>query len=211
MTLRELLKALPKVSLHLHLEGSVQARTVVELAAKHGVALPPHKVPEDIYDYPDIIKFLEVYSLVAHVVRDVDDFRRITYETLKEAHEHNVRYREMFWSPMAHMDVGVKYTTALEGIVKGLRDAKKDFGIGCKLIADIDRMREPEDGLELVEKVIAQPCDDLIGLGLDYAEAGNPPEKFWKSFRLAGANGLRLTAHSCEDAHPRNVETCLDL
>ncbi len=211
MNLHEFLKAIPKVSLHLHLEGSVQARTVVDLAKKHGVKLPPHKVPEDIYDYPDIIKFLEVYSLVAHVVRDVDDFRRITYETLKEASEHNVRYREMFWSPMAHMDVGVKYPKALEGVVLGIRDAKKDFGIDCRLIADIDRMRQPEDGLELVEQVIAHRCDDLIGLGLDYAEAGNPPEKFWKSFRVAGSEGLRLTAHACEDAPPRNVETCLDL
>jgi len=211
MSLREFLKAIPKVSLHLHLEGSVQAQTVVELAEKHGVALPAHKVPQDIYSYPDIIKFLEVYSLVAHVVRDVDDFRRITYETLREASEHNVRYREMFWSPMAHMDVGVKYPDALEGIVRGIRDAKKDFGIDCRLIADIDRMREPELGLELVETVLNHRCDDLIGLGLDYAEAGNPPEKFWKAFRLAGSRGLRLTAHSCEDAPPRNVETCLDL
>jgi adenosine deaminase len=211
MNLREFLKAIPKVSLHLHLEGSVQARTVVELAAKHRVALPAHKVPEDIYSYPDIIMCLEVYSLVAHVVRDVDDFRRITYETLSEASEHNVRYREMFWSPMAHMDVGVRYPTALEGILLGIRDAKKDLGIECRLIADIDRMREPEYGLELVQTVLSHRCDDLIGVGLDYAEAGNPPEKFWKAFRLAGSRGLHLTAHSCEDAHPRNVETCLDL
>jgi adenosine deaminase len=211
MKIGEFLKAIPKVSLHLHLEGSVQAQTVVELARKHGVALPPHETPEDIYSYPDIIKFLEIYSLVAHVVRDVDDFRRITYETLREASEHNVRHREMFWSPMAHMDVGVKYSTALEGIVQGIRDAKKDFGIDCLLIADIDRMRDPEYGLELVELVLEHRCDDLIGLGLDYAESGNPPEKFWRAFRLAGSEGLRLTAHSCEDAPPRNVETCLDL
>jgi adenosine deaminase len=211
MNLQEFLRAIPKVSLHLHLEGSVQAQTFVELARKHGVALPAHKNPQDLYDYPDIIKFLEIYSLVAHVVRDVDDFRRITYETLREANEHHVRYREMFWSPMAHMEVGVAYPTALEGLVSGIRDARKDFGIDCRLIADIDRMRPPEEGLEMVEKVIAHPCEHLIGLGLDYAEAGNPPEKFWKSFRLAGSRGLRRTAHACEDAPPRNVETCLDL
>jgi adenosine deaminase len=211
MNLHEFLKAIPKVSLHLHLEGSVQARTVVELAKKHGVKLPPHKAPEDLYDYPDIIEFLKVYSLVAHVVRDVDDFRRITYETLQEASEHNVRYREMFWSPMAHMDVGVRYPDALEGVLLGVRDAKKDFGIECRLIADIDRMRQPEDGLALVQEVVAHPCEELIGLGLDYAESGNPPEKFWKSFRLAGSKGLHRTSHACEEAPPRNVETCLDL
>ena len=211
MTLHEFLRAIPKISLHVHLEGSVQAKTVVALAAKHGVALPPFREPEDLYDYPDILKFLEMYSTVAHVVRDADDFHRITYETLQEAHAHHVRYREMFWSPMAHREVGVAYRTAVDGIIAGIRDAAKDFGIQCRLIADIDRMKDPEAGLAMVQEVLAERRDEVIGVGLDYAESGNPPEKFWKAFRLAGANGLRLTAHACEEGPPRNIETCLDL
>jgi adenosine deaminase len=211
MNLHEFLRAMPKISLHLHLEGSVQAKTVVELAVKHGVALPPHHEPGDIYDYPDILKFLEIYSLVAHVVRDADDFHRITYETLQQAREHNVRYREMFWSPMAHMEIGVPYLTAIDGIVAGIRDAAKDFGIQCRLIADIDRMKPAEAGLEMLENVLAHRREEVIGMGLDYAESGNPPEKFWKAFRRAAAAGLHLTAHACEEGPPRNIETCLDL
>ncbi len=211
MTLPEYLRAMPKVSLHCHLEGSVLAGTVVDLAAKHGLRLPAHRRPDDLYDYPDILQFLAMYDVVAHVVRDQDDFRRITYETLQQASAHNVRYREMFWSPMAHMEIGVPYRVALEGILRGIRDAETDFPIRCRLIADINRMQPPEKGLAMVEAVIENRCDALIGVGLDYAEGGNPPEQFWKAFRLAGKAGLHRTAHACEEGPPRNVETCLDL
>jgi adenosine deaminase len=211
MTLPEFLRAMPKVSLHCHLEGSVQAGTVVDLAGKHGQRLPSYKEPEDLYDYPDILQFLAMYDVVAHVVRDQDDFRRITYETLRQASEHNVRYREMFWSPMAHMEIGVPYSVALEGIVRGIRDAEADFGVKCGLIADINRMQSPEKALQMVEEVVRHRCDELIGIGLDYAESGNPPEQFWKAFRLAGMNNLHRTSHACEEGPPRNVETCLDL
>ncbi|WP_309492241.1 adenosine deaminase [Candidatus Hecatella orcuttiae] len=211
MDLHDFLRRIPKVELHVHLEGSVKASTFVELARKHGVKLPPHDKPEDLYDYPDIYRFLQIYDLVARAVRDRDDFRRITYETLQEAAEHNVRYREMFWSPKVHMDLGVPYDTAIDGIRDGIRDAERDYGIRCKMIAGINRMEPPEKGFEMVKTVIENPRDELIGIGMDYAEADNPPEKFWKAYRLAAQHGLHLTAHASEDAPPRNVETCLDL
>lgn len=206
-----LLRAIPKVSLHCHLEGSVQPGTFVELAAKHEVELPDGVDPADPYDYPDIYGFLNVYNLVGQSVRDRDDFRRITYETLQEAADGGVRYREMFWSPMDHFQVGVEYGTAIDGIIDGIRDAKTDFGIECRMIADINRMQEPEAGLAMVEKVVENPRDELIGIGLDYAEADFPPERLWKAYRLAARHGLHRTAHACEDGPARNIETCLDL
>ncbi len=211
MELSEYLRRIPKVSLHCHLEGSVQAATVVELARKHGEALPGGRTVENLYDYPDILEFLKVYTMVAGLMRDHDDFHRAAYETLQEAREHGVRYREMFWSPMAHMGAGVPYATAADGLVAGIRDAETDMGIQCRLIADIDRMQEPEAGLEMLDQVLEHRRPELIGLGLDYAEAGNPPEKHWKAFARAARAGLHRTAHSCEDAPARNVETCLDL
>jgi adenosine deaminase len=211
MNMQEFLKRIPKVELHCHLEGAVQAETLVELAAKHGVELPEHQEPGDLYKYEDAYGFFATYALVGRCIRDRGDFHRITYETLKEAHEHNVHHREMFWSPMDHLEMGVPYETAIDGIIEGIHDAEKDFGITCWLIADINRMKTPEEGYEMVETVLAHPREEAVGIGLDYAEAGNPPEKFWKAYRLAAGRGLHLTAHACEDAPARNVETCLDL
>ena len=103
MDLYTFLKRLPKVSLHVHLAGSVQPSTLVELASKNGVALPAYREPEDLYDYPDIYQFLKMFDLVIASVRERADFHRITYETLQQAAEHGVRHREMFWNPTIHM------------------------------------------------------------------------------------------------------------
>ena len=211
MNMHEFLKALPKVSLHVHLMGSVQARTAVDLCNKHGVPLPDYEEPEDLYDYPDIYKFLHLYDNTALAVRDREDFHRIAYETLTEAAENNVRYREMFFNPTTHMAAGASYETCVDGLIDGIRDARTDHGIDCKLIAAVNRMETPELAVTMVETLAEHPRDDVIGIGMDYAEAEFPPERFWKAYRMADDLGLHLTAHQSEDAPPRNIETCLDL
>jgi adenosine deaminase len=211
MHLHDALRAIPKVSLHCHLEGSIQARTVIDLSAKHGITLPPYEEPEDLYDYPDIYEFLKMYDIAAHSVRDHDDFRRVAYETLQEAHAHGVRYREMFWSPKVHLDAGIPYTVAVDGLIRGIRDAETDFGILCRLIADINRMEPADAGLAMIETVVANPRPELIGIGLDYAEPGNPPERFAAAFELAAAHGLHRTAHAAEDGPAANITAALDV
>lgn len=211
MDLQSFLKSIPKVSLHLHLMGSVQARTVVDLAAKHGVPLPDYDEPEDLYQYPDIYKFLHMYDNSALAVLDREDFARIAYETLTEAAEHNVRYREMFFNPTTHMAAGASYGTCVDGLIDGIDAARSDHGIECRLIAAVNRMESPELAVEMVETMLDNPRDEVIGIGMDYAEAEFPPERFWKAYRMAEQAGYHLTAHQSEDAPPRNIETCLDL
>ena len=91
MDLYTFLKRLPKVSLHVHLAGTVQPSTLVALASKNDVALPAYREPEDLYDYPDIYQFLKMFDLVIASVREREDFHRITYETLQQAAEHGVQ------------------------------------------------------------------------------------------------------------------------
>ena len=74
------------------------------------------------------------------------------------------------------MACGVPYETAVDGIIDGIRDARTDFGIQCFLIADINRMGTPELGLEMVQTVLAHPREEVVGIGMDYAEAENPRE-----------------------------------
>ncbi len=207
----EFLRQIPKISLHVHLMGSIQARTVVDLAGKHGVELPPYDEPEDLYQYPDIYKFLHMYDNSAKAILDRDDFRRIAYETLSEAAAHNVRYREMAFNPTTHLAAGATYEACVDGLIDGIRDANTDHGIECRLLAAVNRMESPELAVSMVETVLEHRRDEVIGIALDYAEADFPPERFWKAYRMADRAGLRLTAHASEDAPPRNIETCLDL
>jgi adenosine deaminase len=65
--------------------------------------------------------------------------------------------------------------------------------------------------LQMTEEVLANRRDEVIGLGMDAAEAPDPPEKFFECFRTAGEGGLHLTSHASEDGPARNISTCLDL
>jgi adenosine deaminase len=101
---------MPKISLHLHLTGAVEASTVAELARKYDVPLPGGRTPENLYEvaaYADLGYFLEVYDFVGSVIREPEDFHRATYESLAAGARHGVVYREMFISPASH--AGVSY------------------------------------------------------------------------------------------------------
>jgi adenosine deaminase len=203
---------LPKVSLHCHLIGSVQATTLVDLARKHGVQLDGGRNAENLFDhasYEDLDEFLRVLDVAGSVIRDADDFHRVTYESLTDGGAaHNVLYREIFLSPPGHP--GVPYRTIIDGVLAGMRDAETDRGIRSNMIVGLNRNDTAAAAYELVETVIDNRIDEVLGIGLDYSEAIGPPEKFWKAFRRAGEAGLQRTAHS-ESGPPHHIETILDL
>jgi adenosine deaminase len=209
--LDEYLRRVPKVELHCHFEGTVRAATFADLAGKHGVELPTSDV-DKLYDYDSIYEFLVIFAMVSSTLIDREDFARAAYESIEDGFKlGNLRYREMFFNPTLHTKRGVPYSTVVAGLVDGIRAAETDFGVPCRLIADVYRQDTAEEAREMVEQVLAHPYDELIGLGMDGAEAPDPPEKFVESYRLAKSGGLRLTAHACEDAPAKNIETCLDL
>lgn len=205
-----LVAAVPKVSLHCHLIGSVAAPTVVELARKHGTDLEG-RTEHTLYDhasYEDLGEFLRVLDLVGAVIRDADDFHRVTYESLTTGGAaHGVLHREIHLSPPGHP--GVDYRTLLDGVTAGMRDAEHDAGITSGLVVGLCRERSGAEALALVEEVVRHRRDEVWGIGLDYAEVKGPPGRFVEAFAAAGRAGLRRTAHS-ESGPPHHVEVLLD-
>ena len=207
----EYLRRVPKVELHCHFEGTVRPQTFAELAKKHGVELPTEEA-DRLYDYDSIYEFLKIFAMVSSTLRDQDDFARAAYESIEDGvNLGNLKYREMFFNPTLHTGRGIPYKTVVGGLVDGIQEAERDFGVKCRLIADVYRQDAPEVAREMVEQVLDHRRDELIGLGMDGAEAPDPPEKFVDAYRLAKDGGLRLTAHACEDAPAQNITTCLDL
>lgn len=211
MDYSEYLRRLPKVELHCHVEGTLRPATVVDLAHKHGIALPTEDV-RHIYDYESIYEFLEIFRLVNSTVIDRDDFARVAYESLEDGVRlGNLKYREMFFNPTLHTTRDVRMATIIDGLIDGARAAEVDFGVQCRLIADVYRQDPVPMAKQMVEEVIANRRDELIGLGMDAAEAPDPPEQFAECFALAGDAGLHRTSHASEDAPPVNITTCLDV
>jgi adenosine deaminase len=211
MTYEEYLRRVPKVELHCHFEGTVRPQTFADLARKHGVELPTDDA-DRLYDYDSIYEFLKIFGMVSSTLRDQEDFARTAYESIEDGVElGNLKYREMFFNPTLHTRRGVPYKTVVDGLVDGIRAAESDFGVTCRLIADVYRQDAPEVANDMVRDVLEHRRDELIGLGMDGAEAPDPPEKFTEAYGLAREGGLRLTAHACEDAPAKNVATCLDV
>jgi adenosine deaminase len=207
----EYLRRVPKVELHCHFSGTMRQQTLADLANKHGIALPKDDV-EKLYDYDSIYEFLKILGLVCETMIDQEDFARVAYESIEDGVKlGNLKYREMFFNPTQHTMHGVPYKTAVDGIVDGIREAEKAFGVPCRLIPSVYRQDSPELARQMVEEVLEHRPDEVIGLGMDGAEAPDPPEQFVEAYRLAKQGGLRLTAHACEDAPAKNITTCLDV
>jgi adenosine deaminase len=211
MNFDEYLRRVPKIELHCHFEGTVRPATFADLAGKHGIELSESD-PERLYDYTSIYEFLEIFAQVSSTLIDRDDFARAAFESIEDGVKlGNLKYREMFFNPTLHTRRGVPYATVVDGLVDGVRRAEAELGVRCRLIADVYRQDSAQEAADMVREVLAHRPDEVIGLGMDGAEAPDPPEKFTEAYRLAASGGLRLTAHACEDAPAQNITACLDV
>ena len=206
--LERFLHALPKVELHCHLEGSLRAETLIDLAAMRNVPLSTTD-PEALYAYDDLAGFLEVYELACRAVVTRDDFALVTYESLEDARRAGVVHREMFFNPTLHP--GVRYPDMLAGILDGVRAAATDFGITARLIPSIYRQMSVEAALEMLNEIVEHRVDEVVGIGMDGDELLDPPEHFVEVYARAGAAGLRRTAHVAHDGPADFIVTCLEL
>ncbi len=197
----------PKVELHCHLEGSLRASTLLELARLHGLPLPS-TVPDELYRYDDLAGFLSVYEVACAAVQTRDDFERVTYEALEDAAACRIVYREMFWNPTLHTTA---YQDQLAGILDGVSAAAHDFGIRTSLIPSIYRNQPVAVAHELVATVADHRVDEIVGIGMDGDEISDPPERFIDVYAAIAASGLRRTAHVAHDAPATDIDTALNL
>jgi adenosine deaminase len=204
--------ALPKVELHLHVEGTLEPELIFALAAKHGLELP-HESLEDLrsrYDFGDLQSFLDLYYANLHVLRTAEDFAELAHAYLRRAAAGGVRHAEMFFDPQAHLVRGVSLEAVVDGLAAGCRRGEESTGTSAAMIACFLRDRSGEEALEVLEQLVAADAP-IIGIGLDSAEVGNPASKFTAVYARAAELGLHRVAHAGEEGGPEYVVDALDL
>jgi adenosine deaminase len=206
----EHIRALPKIELHVHVEGAAMPATVADLARRNGIDLGVDD-PEELYDFADLADFLRVYDVVCSCLRSADDFRRVTYEALALAAAAGVVYREMFFSPTFAMRHGVGFDTIWNGISAGIRDAETDHGIACRMILDIDKPSGPAAAAELIERAAVCDRNVLIGVGGDAGERGVDLAALAKPFARARDLGFRTTMHLGEEGPVDDIRAGVDI
>lgn len=202
-----ILRSIPKVELHCHLEGSIPPATLIDLARRRGISLPTED-PTAIYRFDDLGEFLAVYEVACDAMVDQGDFARVAYEALCDASvSANVVHREMFWNPTLHR---APYAEQLAGILEGARAAEREHGIVTRLIPSIYRNQPVGIASAMVADVVAHRVDEVIGIGMDGDEMTDPPGGFRDVYAEVAAAGLHRTAHVAHDGPADFIRTCLD-
>ena len=207
--MEEFLRRIPKVELHCHLEGAVRPETLADLARRNGVPLPADRA-EDLLHVSRPRQFLEIYEFVCRTLVSREDFARVAYESLEDGVvSGNLRYREMFFDPTLHTRRGVVYQVIVDGLLDGIRAAESDFGVQGACSPRCTGKIPSATAEQMLEDILRERRDEVIGLGMDGDELRDPPEKFTEVFRKAANAGLRLTAHAAHDSPASYVTTDL--
>ncbi len=207
-----LIRALPKVELHLHIEGTLEPEMMFSLAAKHGAKLP-YATVEDVrraYNFHDLQSFLDLYYAGCDVLRDHKDFYALAMAYFTRAHADNVRHAELFFDPQTHTARNIPMEVIIGGLRDAAHDAHKRYGITSNLILCFLRHLSEEDAFQTLEMALPYRAE-FIGVGLDSGERGNPPSKFQRVFAKAKEHGLHLVAHAGEEGPAAYIWEALDL
>jgi adenosine deaminase len=206
MDVTSFVRQLPKAELHVHIEGTLEPEMMFELANRNDIDLPFGSVDEirAAYDFTSLQSFLDIYYQGAAVLVTEQDFYDLMLAYLERAHADGVVRAEMFFDPQTHTANGVEFSVFMSGFSRAIADAAARWGISAGLIMCFLRHLPPEEAVATWYQ--AEPfVDDLIGVGLDSSEVGNPPEWFAEAFQLARDAGLHAVAHAAEEGPPSYV------
>ena len=212
MTLQKFIEEMPKVELHLHIEGTLEPELMFALAQRNQIELPFKSVQEvrQAYHFTDLQSFLDIYYQGAQVLIHEQDFYDLMWAYLKKASEQNVRHAEIFFDPQTHTDRGIPFETVINGLTRAMADAESKLGITSELILCFLRHLSPEAALKTLEE--AYPYrDKILGVGLDSSEKGRPPELFKEVFEQAEKQGYLTVAHAGEEGPAEYVWEAINL
>ncbi|RZI82468.1 MAG: adenosine deaminase [Rubrivivax sp.] len=210
--LPELLQAMPKAELHIHIEGSLEPELIFALAQRNGVALayPSVESLRAAYAFTDLQTFLDIYYAGASVLLKEADFHDMAWAYLSKAAAENVLHAELFFDPQTHTARGVPFEVVIQGLTRACQRAKTELGVSASLIMCFLRHLPEEDALKTLDEALPWR-DQIIGVGLDSSERGHPPEKFARVFARCRELGLHVVAHAGEEGPPEYIVSALDV
>jgi len=212
MSHTELIRALPKAELHVHIEGTFEPELMFEIARRNQIDIPYKSVEEvrQAYNFHNLQSFLDIYYAGANVLIHEQDFYDLAWAYFKKCAEDHVVHTEIFFDPQTHTDRGIAFETVLNGLQRACDDAKAKLGISSYLIMCFLRHLSEEAALKTLEQALPYK-NQIIAVGLDSSEVGHPPAKFTRVFAKAREAGFLVVAHAGEEGPPEYVWEALDL
>ncbi|EEX38779.1 adenosine deaminase [Vibrio furnissii] len=210
--MKEFIQQLPKVELHLHIEGSLEPELMFDLAQRNQIAIP-FTSPDEVraaYQFSNLQSFLDIYYQGANVLIHEQDFFDLTWAYLLRCQQDNVMHTEIFFDPQTHTARGIAFETVINGITQALEKGQQELGISSQLIMCFLRHLSEDDAMLTLQQALPYK-DKIVGVGLDSSEAGHPPEKFSRVFHQAREAGFLAVAHAGEEGPALNIRNAIDL
>lgn len=207
----EVFQTLPKADLHVHLDGSLRAETILELASEQGVELPARDVAGLRAAigcgkaFGSLVEYLRGFQITLSVMQTEAALERIAFELAEDAHRENVRYMEVRYSPMLHTECHLKLTAVVEAVLAGLGRARETYGILANVILCGIRNISPESSYQMAELAVAYKSRGVVGFDLAGAEADFPAKHHRAAFQLVRDNNINTTIHAGEAYGPESI------
>src|SRR6267142_2294139 len=211
----QLLHELPKTDLHCHLDGSLRPQTMLDLADQQGVRLPADTVDglaramKIGQRHGSLEEYLKGFEITLSVLQTEAALYRTAYELAIDAAAENVRLLEVRYSPVLHLQKGLKPTVVVEAVLEGLRKAERETGMMAGVLVCGIRNMSPETSLRLAELSVAYKNKGVLGFDLAGAEHGNPAKDHQEAFQLILNNNVNCTVHAGEAYGPPSIAQAL--
>ena len=214
--LTEFIRRMPKVELHVHLEGSIQPETLLLLAERNQVQLPSSSVEglRSWYTFTNFSHFIQIYLKISSCICTPDDIEFIACEFLKGQAAQQIRYSEVTFTPYTHYSLNQKipFEEQFAALTRARDWAAKELGIGVGWVFDISRnVRPVEHALTVADWAISGINNGVVALGLGGPEAGHPAELFQAAFDHARAHELASVPHAGEIGGAESVTAAVHL
>jgi len=205
------MKNIPKVDLHVHLEGTITPEMVMRIAQRNNIEVPPWLVKDGKYNWNrggtaagELVEFLKAYTAATSVMKSAQDYTDITYDFLKRSAAEGCIYAEVTISADHGALAGLTYPEMRDAIIKGYEKAKQETGIEARFISTCVRHFGPEDALKVGKATRDHPHPLVTAFGMAGDENSYTAADFKPAFDISGLP--RRTAHAGEAAGPSSVK-----
>ncbi|MCX6171076.1 MAG: adenosine deaminase [Ignavibacteriales bacterium] len=203
MKTEEIIRGVPKVLLHDHLDGGLRTQTIIDLAKELKYTKLPTTNASELAEWffrgankGNLVEYLQGFEHTCAVMQTKEGLTRIAYEMMEDMYKDGVCYVETRFAPVFHTEKGLWYEDIIAAVLEGLEKGKNDFGVGYGLI--LCGMRNMKNTLEMAELAVNFRRNGVVGFDLAGEEGGYPPKKHLDAFQFIKRENFNITIHAGE-------------
>lgn len=204
MLTKELIKRVPKVELHDHLDGGLRPGTIIELADAYGIDIPSHDSEELATWFArgcvqkSLPLYLETFGVTVAVMQTREALKRIAVEAVEDLSADGVVYAEIRFAPILHTQKNLRMEEAVEAVLEGMDEGKRRTGMAYGVILCSLRNQDPSLSLEVAKLAVAYRFRGVVGFDLAGDESGHPPKRHLEAFQYIRNQNFNITIHAGE-------------